>query len=342
MNRRWLVWLCSAFVVLTGGVAAFAQWHSAASGSAVAQSDTLDAPQTVSAAAGTNAVTVTVSAGPAAHAPANGYDVRRSGAHVCYISGATGSCPENSLSAGTYNYDVFSVIGAGLGGSTPTVYWTSATSSPASATIAAAATSNVPSTPDMTDASDSNVNNDNITNVAAPTFTGTIAGQAQQQVHIFVDGADKGSASATGSTYSVTTSTLTDGTHTIQAKSTIDNGATFSASNGSLSITIDTQAPTGLSITPTCGLPGQACSFAGNSGHVANDQSPTIEVCATNSFPCAVPQGGPFTITWSSSTGSWSSSASGNLGNKATHFARVTQTDVAGNSGSATSSQFSS
>jgi hypothetical protein len=108
-------------------------------------------------------------------------------------------------------------------------------------------------------------------------------------------------------------------------------------------LVIDTTAPTGLTITPSVGS-GHAASFSGNAGHASGDNlTVTIEVCATNSFPCASLQGGtPITASVNPTTGAWSSASTSNLGNNATHYSQVTQTDLAGNNSTTTSIQFTS
>lgn len=99
-----------------------------------------------------------------------------------------------------------------------------------------------PSTPDLTDASDTGISNtDNITKVSTPTFTGTA--EAGSTVKIFSDGVLKGSGTATGGSYTITTGTLADGVHGITATATDAAGNVSVASSG-LSVTIDTGAPT--------------------------------------------------------------------------------------------------
>lgn len=148
MIRRSVVVIAAIAVVVLGASVAFAAWTSTAAGSATAQSTTLLPPAGASGTAnGTTAVTITVTAGPAApSAPASGYRVDRvnptPATGVCYITSVTGSCSDTGLSAGDYSYNVFSVIGTNLG--TPairTVSWSSAIATGASATIAAAASS---------------------------------------------------------------------------------------------------------------------------------------------------------------------------------------------------------
>jgi flagellar hook assembly protein FlgD len=107
-----------------------------------------------------------------------------------------------------------------------------------------------PSTPALAPASDSGTAGDNITNVNTPTFTGTA--EAGSTVTIKSDGTSVGTATADSSgNYSVTTSTLSDGVHSITATAT-DVAGNVSAASAALSVTIDTVAPsiTNLAANP--------------------------------------------------------------------------------------------
>jgi hypothetical protein len=89
---------------------------------------------------------------------------------------------------------------------------------------------------------------DNVTRVARPTFTGFVdPDQAGQAVQILVDGTVKGTAAATGTSYRVKTSRLTQGRHAVRAR--IQGSDVRS---NVLSLTIDRAAPrvTNLNSTP--------------------------------------------------------------------------------------------
>ncbi|HXG78205.1 MAG TPA: Ig-like domain-containing protein, partial [Methyloceanibacter sp.] len=110
-----------------------------------------------------------------------------------------------------------------------------------------------PSAPDLVAGSDSgSSNSDNITNDDTPTVTGTA--EAGSTVTIYdTDGTTVlGTGIATGGTYSITLSTLSDGAHTLTAKATDTAGNTSVASAG-LTVTIDTLAPTIAITTPIAG-----------------------------------------------------------------------------------------
>ena len=97
-----------------------------------------------------------------------------------------------------------------------------------------------PSTPDMSVGSDSGISSsDNITSNSAPTFTGTA--EAGSSVTLYdTDGTTVlGTATATGGNWSITSSVLSDGAHTLTAKAT-DAVGNISAASVGLALTIDT------------------------------------------------------------------------------------------------------
>jgi hypothetical protein len=92
-------------------------------------------------------------------------------------------------------------------------------------------------------------------------------------------------------------------------------------------VVVDTTPPSGLSITGV-GAVNNAETLSGNAGIAGTDQqSVTVVVCATNTFPCANSEA---QVTSSVTNGSWSWTTHG-LGNKKTHYAQVTQSDATGN-----------
>ncbi|MDD3342128.1 MAG: DUF4347 domain-containing protein, partial [Sulfurospirillaceae bacterium] len=115
-------------------------------------------------------------------------------------------------------------------------------------------------------------NSDNITSDTTPTFTGT--SEANVTVTLYdTDGTTSlGTATADGSgNWSITSSTLSSGAHTLTAKQT-DIAGNTSAASSSLSVTIDATAtaPTGLDLV--------AGSDSGSSStdNITNDTIPTI------------------------------------------------------------------
>jgi large repetitive protein len=141
-----------------------------------------------------------------------------------------------------------------------------------------------PSAPDLATASDSGKSStDDITKVTTPTFTGTAEDGATIRLYD-TDGTLLGSAVAVGGTWSITTTTLSEGAHMLSAIAT-DAAGNVSAASASLSVTIDTTPPA----TPTLVLvhdTGVSCS----DGITSN---PAIAYAATNgSFQA---DGGGFT-----------------------------------------------
>jgi hypothetical protein len=112
--------------------------------------------------------------------------------------------------------------------------------------------SGTPGTPDLVASSDTGISStDNITKLDNSTagstlqfsVSGTVTGAT---VTVYSDGTAIGSATASGTTTTVTTNgsvDLTDGTHSITAKQT-ESGKSQSAASGALSIKVDTVAPT--------------------------------------------------------------------------------------------------
>ncbi|MFL6064419.1 MAG: fibronectin type III domain-containing protein [Friedmanniella sp.] len=116
-----------------------------------------------------------------------------------------------------------------------------------------------PSTPDLAPASDSGRStNDNVTKVVTPTLTGTVPGvSTPTSVEFLVDGvvdpALTTSTDAAGA-YSVTTGTLAQGIHKLQAR-ILDPASAAGAtptylSSGTLSFTVDTTAPATTIVAP--------------------------------------------------------------------------------------------
>ncbi|GAA6121048.1 IPTL-CTERM sorting domain-containing protein [Acidovorax sp. FG27] len=108
-----------------------------------------------------------------------------------------------------------------------------------------------PSAPDMTAASDSGISSiDNITNATTPTFSGTA--QAGDTVKLYdSDGVTLlGSGTAIGGHWSITSSVLTERSHTLTAKAS-DAGGGVSPASDPLVVVIDTTAPTSLALSST-------------------------------------------------------------------------------------------
>ena len=98
-----------------------------------------------------------------------------------------------------------------------------------------------PPTPVIDPASNTGSTADNITADTTPSFTGTAEEDAI--VKLYVDGFEKGSVIATGGTWSITTTTLTDGAKSITVTAT-DLAGNVSDESTALVVIIDATAPT--------------------------------------------------------------------------------------------------
>jgi hypothetical protein len=109
-------------------------------------------------------------------------------------------------------------------------------------TVQAGSAPLAPSAPDLASASDSGLSStDNITKFNTPTFTGAAAPNAA--ITVFSDGVSVGTGTADASgNWSITTSALVDGAHSITA--TAANAFGTSPASAGLDVTIDTSAPT--------------------------------------------------------------------------------------------------
>ncbi|MBT2520281.1 FG-GAP-like repeat-containing protein [Arthrobacter sp. ISL-28] len=166
-----------------------------------------------------------------------------------------------------------------------------------------------PSTPDLAAASDSGRSStDNITNVTAPTLTGTLPAGTEGPVELIVDGGAPLAATVTGSTYSLRLASLAQASHTVQARAGDLTSAT-------LRFTVDTTAPTVALTTPLPSTPSL-------------DNTPTLHFGSADAqarFECQLL---PTNATWDATCASpktWDAQANG------AHIFNVRATDTAGN-----------
>ena len=131
---------------------------------------------------------------------------------------------------------------------------------------------NAPLALDMTAGTDSGSSiTDNITSDTTPTFAGTA--EPNSSVKLYAGATDIGSGTADGSgSWTITSSELSEGSHTITAKATDLAGNTSAASSG-LSITIDETAPNGPS-TPD--MTTDTDLGTSNSDNITSDTTPTF------------------------------------------------------------------
>ncbi|AVM75442.1 Ig-like domain-containing protein [Magnetospirillum gryphiswaldense] len=130
-----------------------------------------------------------------------------------------------------------------------------------------------PSAPDMTAGTDSGTNTDNITSDTTPTFSGTAEANAIVKLYDTDGSTEIGSVTADGSgNWTITTSVLSAGAHTITAKATDTAGNQSAASTG-LSVTIDTAAPAAPS-TPD--MTAGTDSGSSSTDNITSDTTPTF------------------------------------------------------------------
>ena len=149
-----------------------------------------------------------------------------------------------------------------------------------------------PSTPDLAAASDSGASStDNITSTVTPTLTGTA--EAGATVTIFDGGSSVGTGTATGGNYSIVTASLSAGVHTLTAKAT-DVAGNTSVASSSLSVTVDTAAPTvgTTTIAKTVGYLAGSIKQAGTFYVYANITDATSITTATANVSSLVASGG--------------------------------------------------
>ena len=190
-----------------------------------------------------------------------------------------------------------------------------------SSVLVDAVTPSVPSTPDLDLASDSGTSNtDNITSDTTPTFTGTA--EAGSTVTLYdTDGTVLGTTTATGGNWSITSSTLASGSHTITAKVTDAAGNVSSASAG-LAITIDATAPSAVALSTISLADTLATSGSTLATLSATDTSGVTYSLVAGSGDT---NNGRFTITGTDLKAGGSNLAAG------TYDIRVRATDAAGN-----------
>jgi hypothetical protein len=190
-----------------------------------------------------------------------------------------------------------------------------------SSVLVDAATPSAPTTPDLDLASDSGTSNtDNVTSDTTPTLTGTA--EAGSTVTLYdTDGTVLGTTTATGGNWSITSSTLSSGSHTITAKVT-DAAGNVSSTSAGLAITIDAVAPTAVALSTT-----SLADTLATSGSTLATLSATDTSGLTYSLVAGAgdTNNGRFTIAGTDLKAGGSNLAAG------TYDIRVRATDAAGN-----------
>ena len=172
-------------------------------------------------------------------------------------------------------------------------------------------------------------NSDRITKITTPVITGTC--EANANVTLFdTDGTTVlGTTTADGSgNWSITSSTLSDGSHTLTAKATDKAGNTGVASSG-LQVNIDTTAPAKPG-TPV--LAAASDSGASNSDGITSVTTPTLSGTAEANATITIYDTNGTTVlgtTTANGSGNWSVATS--TLSEGSHTITVKATDAAGN-----------
>ena len=193
-----------------------------------------------------------------------------------------------------------------------------------------------PSTPDMSSGSDSGTSStDNITNVTTPTFSGTTEANATVRLYDTDGTTQLGTTTADGAgNWSITSTTLSEGAHTVTTKATDASNNTSVASSG-LSVTIDTTAPSAPSAPD---MVAGSDSGVSSSDDITNDTTPTFTGTSEANASVTMYDTDGTTVlgtTTADGSGNWSlTSSTLSTGN---HTLTTKASDVAGNVSSASS-----
>lgn len=179
-----------------------------------------------------------------------------------------------------------------------------------------------PSTPDLIAADDSGINTDNVTNKTTPTFTGTAESGTVVTLYDTNGTTVLGSTTASGGTWSITSSTLSETTHTLTVKS-VDLAGNTSTSLP-LSLTIDTSAPTSLALSTASANTSTSSNGATLATLSSSDSSAVTYALATGNGSNDL-NNGSFTISGTNLNVGGSSLAAG------TYKIYLSATDLAGN-----------
>jgi hypothetical protein len=138
-----------------------------------------------------------------------------------------------------------------------------------------------PSTPDMTTGSDSGASStDDITSNTTPTFTGTAESGSTVTLYDTDGSTVLGTTTATGGNWSITSSALSTGAHTLSVKAT-DAAGNVSLASGTLSVVIDTTGPGVSSVT----VPANGGYKAGDTLNFTVNTSEAVSVDTAGGTP---------------------------------------------------------
>ncbi|MGE5517972.1 MAG: Ig-like domain-containing protein [Bacteroidota bacterium] len=197
-------------------------------------------------------------------------------------------------------------------------------------------TAAAPATPDLSAASDSGRSStDDVTNVTTPTFTGTAEAGATVTLYDTDGTTVLGTATADGSgNWSITSSTLSAGDHTVTAKA-VDVAGNVSTVSFGLPVTIDTTAPVAPSVPD---LTAGSDSGVDDSDNITTTTTPTFAGTAEAGATVKLYDSDGTTVLGTGTAdglGHWSITTSAlGVGN---HTVTAKATDAAGNTGVASS-----
>ncbi|MES2627242.1 MAG: Ig-like domain-containing protein, partial [Pseudomonadota bacterium] len=198
-----------------------------------------------------------------------------------------------------------------------------------------------PAAPDLSSDSDSgNSATDNITNVTAGTFTGTAEPNSSVKLYDTDGTTVIGNATADGAgNWSITSDTLSQGSHTLTAKAT-DAATNTSAASSGLVVTIDTTAPTGTiaTITLSSDTGTSSTDFITKTAAQAISGTTSANIMAGEIVEVSIDNGS----TWTTATttvgqNTWSSSG---VTLASSNTLKVRLTDTAGNTGTVASQAY--
>ena len=186
-----------------------------------------------------------------------------------------------------------------------------------------------PAAPALASASDSGALGDGVTNHATPSITGTAEANATVRLYDTDGTTLLGTATANGSgVWSIVSSTLSDGAHTLTVKQT-DPAGNVSSASAALALTIDTAAPE----APGAPLLAAASDSGTLGDRITNVDAPTFTgTAAANATVTLYDSDGttPLGTATADGAGHWSIVSSAlSLG---AHTLTAKQTDLAGNS----------
>ncbi|MCA1178232.1 Ig-like domain-containing protein [Pantoea rwandensis] len=236
-------------------------------------------------------------------------------------AGGTWSFITPTLTSGSHSFTATSTDLAGnvSAASTP-VAVTVDTIAPAAATLVV--------TNDLADP-DVVVANGGRTNDTTPVLSGTA--ETGAVIRIYQNGTEVGSTVATGGTWSYNVATLAEGTYAFTVRAT-DAAGNVSVASSTATVTIDTTAPTGLTVNASNNNGSSPVAIANNG--TTNDSTPALSGTAEAGSVVKISDNGLVigSVT-AAANGSWSF-VTGTLGD-GQHTLSVTATDVAGNIGAA-------